>query len=180
MGDDLTKPIELCAYNPDWARLYAEERRRIEAALDGALLRVEHIGSTAIPGLSAKPIIDLMVGLRHLDDAAACFEPLARLGYGYIQRYETVLPHRRFFVKQTGTVRTHNLHMVELDSDFWVEHLLFRDYLRQHPEAARMYENLKRDLAEQFSDSREQYSSAKSDFVASILERARGRQPFTL
>lgn len=178
MGDDTSKPIELLPYDPAWAQQFADERRRVEAALGSLIGAVEHIGSTAIPGLSAKPIIDLMVAVQSLDAAPRCYEPLARLGYDYIQRYEAVIPHRRFFIRQVGTVRTHHLHMVEQDSPFWVEHLLFRDYLRAHPAAADAYEHLKRDLAAKFDKSREQYSDGKTEFVAMILERARKGQPF--
>jgi GrpB-like predicted nucleotidyltransferase (UPF0157 family) len=134
---------------------------------------VEHIGSTSVPGLAAKPIIDVMVAIRSLADAPACVAPLAAIGYEYVPEHEAVMPERRYFRRGRGGAGTHHLHMVERSSAFWEEHLLFRDYLRAHSEAAAEYERLKRELAAAHGSDRGAYTAAKTDFIKSSVERAR-------
>jgi len=134
---------------------------------------VEHVGSTAVPGLDAKPVIDLLVGVQDVGSAGCCIRPLAEIGYSYWT--ENPNPDRMLFVKFTAdrTSRTHNLHVVEVGGDLWDDRLLFRDHLRAHPEAADEYARLQHDLAERFRDDREAYTEAKTDFVLATLEHAR-------
>lgn len=176
MGDDTTKPIKLYTYDPQWAQDFETERRKIQAVIGSCVAAIEHIGSTAVPGIRSKPLIDLMVGLHQLDDAPQTYDALERLGYVYVQHYEEIIPERRFFYKDRGKIRTHNLHMVEQGSQFWEEHLLFRDYLRDHPETAREYEALKFALAAEHQTDRPAYSGAKGEFVAAVLKRARATE----
>jgi len=129
---------------------------------------VEHVGSTAVPGLAAKPIIDILVGLRSLRDAAAVIPPLEGLGYQYLPEREIETPERRFLARPKTKPRLCHIHMVEVGSDFSERHLLFRDYLRAHPDAAREYEDLKRALAAQFRENREAYTEGKTPFVRRI------------
>jgi len=144
--------VVITEYDPNWMLLFEQESARILAVLDGDLVtRIEHFGSTAVPGLAAKPIIDLLVGVRSLAEAkqVAVFQ-LERLGYAYW--FENPDFQRMFFVKglPPNSPRTHHIHMVELNSILW-ERLLFRDYLRKHPDEAARYAQLKYYLAQRFS-----------------------------
>jgi GrpB-like predicted nucleotidyltransferase (UPF0157 family) len=162
----------LVEYNPEWPRLYLDEKARILAAIGPWVSRIEHVGSTAVQGLAAKPILDILVGLRDLADAGLCIPRMEGLGYEYVPEYEKELPMRRYFRKGPRENRTHHVHMVEEGSDFWLEHLRFRDYLRDHPKEARRYERLKRDLAARFANDRDAYTASKAEFIRSILSQA--------
>ena len=159
--------------DPRWPAMFEEEKVRILATIGPHVVAVEHIGSTAVPGLAAKPIIDILVGIRWLHDARLCIGPLAAIGYEYVPEYEDELPERRYFRKGPPGGRTHHVHMVEVMSDFWDRHLRFRDYLRAHPEEARRYDALKRKLAAKFGADREAYTNAKAEYVRSVEAKAR-------
>jgi GrpB-like predicted nucleotidyltransferase (UPF0157 family) len=133
---------------------------------------LEHVGSTAVPGLGAKPIIDMLLGVGRLAEVEARLPALEALGYEYVPRFESRLPERRFFVGVAPRGRTHHLHGVEIGGSFWQRQLLFRDCLRSEPETAAAYERLKRDLARRHADDRETYTEAKADFIEAVLERA--------
>ncbi len=167
-------PIRIEPYDPRWPSMFEEDRRRILEAVGEYVSAVVHIGSTSVPGLAAKPIIDVMVAIKSLADAPACVAPLAAIGYEYVPKYETVMPERRYFRRGPHGAGTHHLHMVERSSEFWEVHLLFRDYLRSHAEAAAEYEKLKRDLAAEHGSDRGAYTDAKTDFIKSSIEKARG------
>ena len=158
-------------YDPEWPRRFEEERALLERALAPWLAGgIHHIGSTAIPGIAAKPMIDMMAGVRDLEEARAAFEPLFQLGY-----VET--PHRprtHHFSKPADDPRTHHLHLVVPGSQAWREELTFRDALRAEPETARAYEELKRRLADEHSSDREAYTVAKTEFVLGVLARILG------
>ncbi len=140
-------------------------------------ISVEHIGSTAIPKIQAKPIIDIMIGVQDLNIADIYLVKIIQsIGYTYIKGYETAMPDRRFFQKNVGNVRTHQIHLVELNSNFWIRHLLFRDYLRVHSNAAKQYEALKLDLASKFTDTN-QYALAKTEFIREIEKLAQSQSP---
>jgi GrpB-like predicted nucleotidyltransferase (UPF0157 family) len=164
-------PIEIVDYDAMWPRQFEDEKRRILAAIGRYVAAVEHIGSTAVPGLAAKPIIDILVGLRSLTDATNCIIPLTGLGYEYVPEWEAELPERRYFRRVEPRPRTHHIHMVETTNEFWRRQLLFRDCLRARPEDARAYEALKRDLASRFEIGRD-YAAAKSVFISAILDKA--------
>jgi GrpB-like predicted nucleotidyltransferase (UPF0157 family) len=165
--------IYLVAYDDAWPERFAEESRAIFGVLGGHALAVEHIGSTAIPRIAAKPVIDIMVLIESIAAAPALFEPLERLDYHYYPYAEDVTPERRWFCKPGPAHRTHHLHLVQACSPFHRDHLLFRDYLRAHPDEAARYEALKRDLAARFPEDREAYTDAKGPFVRAVLEKAR-------
>jgi GrpB-like predicted nucleotidyltransferase (UPF0157 family)/predicted RNA-binding protein associated with RNAse of E/G family len=152
-----------------------KRRRREFSTLSEKVVAVEHVGSTAVPGLGAKPIIDIMVGTAHLSDAGECIEPLKSIDYEYVPECEASIPERRFFRKgPEGAPNKHfHLHMVERTSNLWERHLLFRDYLRSHPDVAQQYYQLKKQLAEKYSSNREAYTEAKTEFIESTLEKAR-------
>jgi GrpB-like predicted nucleotidyltransferase (UPF0157 family) len=139
--------ILVVAYNPLWPKRFEEEKKRILLVAHRYIEVIEHVGSTSVPGLGAKPIIDLLVGLRELSLVEQCVEPLKNLGYRYLG--ENGIPGRHYFRKPDTTYwieRTHHIHMVETDSDEWRRMLLFRDYLRDHPNMAQQYYLLKREL----------------------------------
>jgi GrpB-like predicted nucleotidyltransferase (UPF0157 family) len=163
------EPVVVVPYDEAWPSLFKRERIRIQRAIDSWAEQIEHIGSTAVPGLAAKPILDILIGVRSLRDADFCIEPLERLGYEY--RGEAGVPGRRFFRK--GNPKTHHLHLAEVGSEFWERHLLFRDYLRTHPEAAQVYARLKHHLAEHFREDRAAYTEAKTVFISGVVRRAR-------
>lgn len=166
--------IVVADYDPHWPILYARERELILKCTGQDLAAIEHIGSTSVPGLGAKPIIDIMAAVRSLSDAERCIAPLARIEYEYVPEFEDVMPERRYFRKGASRgKRIAHLHMVELESDFWRRHLLFRDFLRAHPEAAHQYYCLKKELALKFKTDREAYTDAKTAFIEDILKRAR-------
>ena len=169
-------PVRVADYDPRWPEMFEEERRRILGAIGPHIVAVEHVGSTSVPGLGAKPIIDIMVGIRSLADAPLCVTPLHLIGYEYVPKNELLTPERRYFRKGERGAGTHHLHMVEQGGKFWEEHLLFRDYLRAHAEAARAYETLKRELATAHGSDRGAYTNAKADFVASVVEKARAEK----
>jgi GrpB-like predicted nucleotidyltransferase (UPF0157 family) len=151
-----------------WHQLFAEEETQLRHAIGEQVVAIEHVGSTAVCGLSAKPIIDIAVAVREIADAGKCVTQLE--GIGYESRGELGIPGRQYFTK--GDPRTHHLHMVELNSELWRSHLLFRDYLRQRPEAAKEYENLKTELARKHAENREAYTEGKAAFIEGVLKAA--------
>ena len=166
--------IVVSDYDPAWPAMFEHERTSLHAALDPFVLTIEHIGSTAVPGLAAKPIIDLQAGVRRLAEAQYhCVEPLQALGYTYLPQYEAWLPGELFFRKALAKLWTHHLHILQADDPRWQDRLLFRDYLRNHPEAAATYAQLKRDLAAAFDDDISGYRNAKDAFVAATMAQAR-------
>jgi len=167
-------PIVIVAYDPAWPLRFQQERDLILGTCGtDAFVRIEHIGSTAVPGLGAKPIVDIMPGLRSLADAPRLTPLLETIGYEYVPTLESDLPERRFFRKDVAGERAFHLHIVETTSGFWERHVLFRDYLRAHPEAAAAYERLKRRLAAEYGSDRVGYTDAKTEFIRSIEEAAR-------
>jgi GrpB-like predicted nucleotidyltransferase (UPF0157 family) len=166
--------IEIVPYDPRWPALFEEEADRLRAALDpNLILRLEHFGSTAIPRLAAKPIIDILIAVPSLTKAKdTVIQPMEELGYLYW--YDNPKTDRMFFVKGLppyGERRTHHVHMTEISGEMW-QRLAFRDYLRIHPDEAAIYECLKRDLAAKHRDDREAYTDAKEDYLQSVMGKA--------
>jgi GrpB-like predicted nucleotidyltransferase (UPF0157 family)/predicted kinase len=171
---NIREAVDLVPYDPTWIEQFEAERARIAVALGDLATAIHHVGSTAIPGLDAKPIIDTMVGVRHLDDAALCIGPLQALGYAFIDYPQNV--DRRFFRK--GLPRTHHLHIVAEGSQSLVDHLDFRDALRADPSLRQQYQELKHALARDHRNDRARYSELKGAFVHKVLQawRARSRE----
>jgi GrpB-like predicted nucleotidyltransferase (UPF0157 family) len=154
--------------------LFEEEKHRILDAIEHYVARIEHIGSTAVPGLGAKPIIDILVAIHNLGDSEHCISPLKSIGYEYIPEYEKSIPERRYFRKGKFSQEQHyHLHMVELTSGFWKRHLLFRDYLRTHPKMAQQYFDMKKNLALKYGIDHKGYTDAKTDFIQKTLARSK-------
>ncbi len=171
--DPELEPVQIAEYDPAWPVLFERERGLIEAALADLVAAIEHVGSTAVPGLGAKPVIDIMIGVRNLADGEKCVRPLEELGYEY--RGEAGIPGRLYFRRLTGGRRSHQIHMVEHGGDFWRRHRLFRDYLREHREEAKAYHELKVRLAERFGTDRLGYNEAKTEFIELVMTKAKGR-----
>jgi GrpB-like predicted nucleotidyltransferase (UPF0157 family) len=167
--------VRVVPYNPAWPQLYAAEAARLQGLLHavGVSLILEHTGSTAIPGLPAKPILDILAG-RTTDCAR---EPAIRAlaAAGYLYRGEEGIPGRDFF--RRGEPRPYHVHLALVGSPFWNEHRIFRDYLRVHPEIAADYGRLKYDLASRHPTDRGAYIDGKTAFVAAALARARVGEP---
>jgi GrpB-like predicted nucleotidyltransferase (UPF0157 family) len=166
--------VEIVDYDPRWPALFDQEARRLRAVLDPRLIvGLEHFGSTSIPGLAAKPIIDILIAVRSLADAKAAFvAALATLDYVYWA--DNPKKDRMFFVKGMppfGSRRSHHVHVTEQHGEMW-QRLAFRDYLRVHPEEAQAYARLKRRLAIEHRTDREAYTEAKSAYVETVMQKA--------
>ena len=160
-------PIVLADYNPAWPSDFERERRLLATVLSEWLAGpIEHIGSTAVAGLRAKPIIDIMAGVHTLDGSRPAIPALACLQYVYFP-YRTEVMH--WFCKPSPTIRTHHLHLVPIDSQLWRDRLAFRDHLREFPTVAADYALLKQELAQRYRTDREAYTDAKAPFIARIL-----------
>lgn len=163
----LDEQIRLAPYDRSWPDRFAEEQAALEEAIGKWVSGgIHHVGSTAVPGLEAKPVIDILVGIESLRDALGCFEPLAKIEYLYA-RY---LPEEmHWFCKPDPAHRTHHLHLVPVGFKRYRDELAFRDRLRNDPKIAAEYLSLKRILASRFAHDREAYTDAKSDFVRRVL-----------
>jgi GrpB-like predicted nucleotidyltransferase (UPF0157 family) len=169
--------IEVRDYDPRWPVMFDEESERLRDIF-GAAVTIEHIGSTSVPGLPAKPIIDLLVGIRSLTEAKVIYvEPLAALGYTYIPEYESWLPAELFFRKGIPGPWTHHVHVMKPSNPRWQDHLLFRDYLRSHPETASAYGGLKKSLAASFGNDIAGFRNGKHQFVTAVVAKARSEFP---
>lgn len=165
--------IHIVDPDPAWPALFEAEQAQLRALFGPRLPLIEHMGSTAVPGLAAKPIIDLIAAVPSLDDVRAFHEPLRQLGYEYIADFEADMPERRFFRKRNADgERTHHLHIYDLPSFHARPERLFRDYLRAHPALAQQYAQLKRELARRLGHDRAAYTEAKSEFVDQMVARA--------
>ena len=168
-------PVIVVPYDINWQEQFDRERSLLHNVFRDIPVVVEHVGSTAVPGLASKPIIDLMLGARALADVESRIEALRAHHYEYVPAYETQLPDRRYFRKPFSVPRTHHLHCVVFGSSFWRDDLLFRDYLRANPGAAAEYAALKRELASRHRLDRSAYVEGKTSFVQSILAKAGAR-----
>ena len=162
--------VRLVPYTSEWERLFEEEKGRLRSAIGDYAVDIQHIGSTAIPGLEAKPIIDIAIALRRLEDVEKCIEPLESLGYEY--KGDEGYPGSFFFAKGDPSNRTHYLHVVERDSEAWKGYIRFRDYLRRHRRVAEEYAKLKRELARKSGGNRDLYTPGKAEFIERVLQMA--------
>ena len=163
------RPIVVVDYDPKWPILFEKEKEAITAALGNRFLMVEHMGSTAVPGLAAKPVIDIAVGIQSLAEAPVLIAYIEQLGYFYDPILEQLVPERRFFWKGTPTIHTYHLHLAEPDHPVLLKPLQFRDYLRRHPEAVEQYGVLKRELAKKCVQDLEAYVAGKTGFVENVM-----------
>ena len=165
------REVELVPHNPEWSQLAEEEAKRILEQLSISVIGIYHIGSTSIPGIKAKPILDFVIEVEDLDEFIQSAEALEKLGY--ISKGEYGIPGRQFFTKDTDGERSHHLHVFQQGHPDIERHLVFRDFLRANLEAAQEYEKIKEKLAKRFPTKSGSYTEAKSDFILSMDEVAR-------
>jgi GrpB-like predicted nucleotidyltransferase (UPF0157 family) len=181
-GKAMVRParVTLSAPDPRWPGRFSAEKARLAEALAPYVLTIEHVGSTSVPGLAGKATVDIIAGIYRLSDAPLCIERMKALGYEYVPEFEKDIPERRYFrVQAPGGKEEEDLfhvHMVEVGSDFFERDLLFRDFLRGHPEAAREYEALKHELARTVGHDRSAYTDGKAAFVRKTQEAARAER----
>jgi GrpB-like predicted nucleotidyltransferase (UPF0157 family) len=164
----INEAVRVVPYNDEWPAQFCSERNRL-AALAPELLAVEHVGSTAVPGLAAKPIIDMMATVPNMDVADRVVERLCSSGYTTSAEFNRSLGDRRWLMRHAGGHRTHHLHLVLASSRDWMERICFRDALRRDAGLAARYADLKQRLAFQFGSDRDGYGNAKTEFITSAI-----------
>jgi GrpB-like predicted nucleotidyltransferase (UPF0157 family) len=165
--------VEIATYQPSWPECFSHEKATLQDALGEDIVGIEHVGSTSIEGMDAKPTLDILVGVGELRSADYYLEKLSGAGYEF--RPSHPVPGRLHFAKITDGLRTHNLSVTVYRSEFWEKHMLFRNYLRDHPCAAGAYRELKHQLALQYPCDTVRYTEGKDQFIEGILGRARKR-----
>jgi GrpB-like predicted nucleotidyltransferase (UPF0157 family) len=165
----MPEPVVIVDYDPHWPDLFRELRAPVVAALVDLVVLVEHVGSTAVPGLAAKPIIDMDVVVPSLADIPEAILRLASLGY--VHQGDLGIPGREAFISPAGKPR-HHLYVCALDGEELRRHRAFRDYLLTHLDDARAYGALKKAAALRFAEDRAAYTEAKTQFVEAVLQRA--------
>lgn len=163
--------VQLSPHNKKWKLLFKKEKKILENQLGDRVIDIQHIGSTSISGIPAKPIIDMSLGLRALRDVQKVMKPLAIMGYEL--RKAGSDSRQWFFVKGTEENRTHYLHIMRYNGTLWKDDLLFRDYLRAHPKEAKLYAELKKRLADKHADNRGLYTKGKRAFILDMLRTAK-------
>lgn len=164
--------VELHSYNASWPQAFEVERDRLLSLFPNDFIDVQHIGSTAVPGLCAKPVIDILAGVQSIAVAERLALPLCRSGYTMSAEFNESLPDRKWFMRWANGHRTHHLHLVVHGSPVWHERLRFRNALRSTPELAAEYSALKTQLAATHLKDREAYTDAKAEFVRAIAREA--------
>ena len=166
------EPVVVAPYSEEWPLHFAEVHSELLRAFSPNCIAVEHIGSTSVPGLSAKPIIDVLVGSDSLHTIEQKVKVLEQIGYKYVPEYEEAFPMRRYFVRSAGSSSRVNLHAVVHGSQFWAEHLAFRDALRSDPALTSQYQELKERLAVTFKVDRPSYTEGKAPFIQAVIASA--------
>lgn len=165
---DIDEPITLSDYDAAWPALYEAEQSRVRTALGSVVLATEHFGSTAVPGMTGKPIVDILVGVRDLAEVERHIPALEALGY---ENFGEVFFRGRLYLRRRGPPHF-NLAITVKGSSFWHTQLAVRDYLRSHPDDARAYAESKRDAYAQGARMFSQYSQHKAPFLTTLVERA--------
>ena len=160
--------IEVVDYDNSWPSKFRAEKEFLESIIGKWIYgSIEHVGSTSVAGLSAKPVIDIMVGVESLETSKPAIDILTQNGYSFYP-YKADVMH--WFCKPSPEVRTHHLHLVPYKSTLWHERIQFRDHLRTHTAVANQYAQLKRRLADETSNDREHYTQSKWPFIQQVLQ----------
>jgi len=167
----MLRKVQVVPHNPNWAEQFQSAAQEITAVLGPQVVAIHHIGSTAIPGISAKPIIDLLVEARDIGAVDGFNEEMVALGYQ--PKGENGIPGRRFFLKGTEERRSQHIHIFQTGNPAVERHLRFRDYLIAHPEEARAYSCLKEELARRFPEDIDSYMAGKGGFIKDVDKRTR-------
>ena len=165
----IDEEVSLHPPDPTWLTAFELERTRLQALLPDVFRQVEHIGSTAVPGLVAKPVVDIMAGVASLAGVDATIATLCENGYTSSKEFNASLTDRKWLMRWRDGHRTHHLHIVVFGGVPWDDRLAFRDALRRDPGLVRRYAALKTSLATQHQGDREAYTDAKADFVRSVI-----------
>ena len=170
----LQEEVSIATYNPGWPVMFEQEKRHLLESLPNNLIRrIEHFGSTAVPNLAAKPIIDILVEVTSLEETKNRIVPvLEAQGYDYFWRTDVSRAYAWFIKRDSMGNRSHHIHMVEGDFEHW-DRLLFRDYLIDHHQIAKEYEVLKRNLAPAHEHDRTAYTDGKAEFVLKVTRQAK-------
>lgn len=163
--------VQLQPYDPGWAEEFTIEKAALKAAFGNKLVAIEHIGSTSVPGLAAKPVIDMVAAVDSFDNFTDFIAPLQAMGYEYMP--ERMFTDRKFFPKGPHSSRTHHLNLVlRNDPEQWVKPIAFRDYLRSHEQDRNEYASLKLAFAAAHAHDRAAYTKAKNSFIQAIFRKA--------
>ncbi|WP_105615877.1 GrpB family protein [Vallitalea okinawensis] len=165
----IRRTMEVVPYNPNWIKEFEVEKNRINAIMEKEIIDIHHIGSTSIPGIYAKPVIDLLIAVIDIQAIDQYDRQMATLGY--IPKGENGIKGRRFYLKGECK-RTHHVHVFQANNPEIERHLIFRDYMIAHPEDAKAYEKLKKDLAAKFRYDNEGYCAGKNDFIQEMDHKA--------
>ncbi|MBO1580680.1 GrpB family protein [Bacillus sp. XF8] len=168
----MDKEIIIEPYNSNWHTEFMKEKEKFITLLKKEILAIEHIGSTSIEGLGAKPLIDMMIGVENLNVVNQWIDPLQTIGYEYVFHKE--FPNRRFFRKGKWRAGTHHLHVYMYESEEWNNNLLFREFLRKNEWARAEYRQVKQDLAAKYPFDRVAYTKGKSPYIEKIISIAQG------
>lgn len=172
------EPLALSSYSPLWPAIFEHEKERLARLFPEPGVRIEHIGSTAVPGLGARPIVDILLGVPTLALVELRIDALVAEGWRYVREFEKSVRDRRFFTRTDGQPGNYHMHAVVVDSAFWKRHLAFRDALRASPGLAAEYWKVKQRLAARFPDDRAAYADAKGAFIrAALAAQPGGREP---
>lgn len=167
----MEKPVYIEEYTLDWVKQFQEEREILKGIMGEKVIAIEHVGSTSVEGLGAKPILDIAIGVSDLAVVNEFIEPLEQIGYEFV--YHKEFPERRFFRKGQWRAGTHHLHFYQFDGEHWNNQILFRNYLRNNPGVLKEYHKLKVDLAEKFRFDRVSYTVNKTPFIQKVLQKAK-------
>ncbi|RID85316.1 GrpB family protein [Peribacillus asahii] len=167
----MDKEITIEDYNSNWSKQFKEEKVKLKEILADKAISIEHIGSTSVEGLGAKPILDIAIGVNDLEVVGEFIEPLKQIGYEFV--YHKELPERRFFRKGQWRAGTHHLHFYQFEGEHWNNQILFRNYLRNNPDVLKEYHQLKVDLAKKFRFDRVSYTENKHPFIQNVLQKAK-------
>ncbi len=161
--------VKLVPHDKKWSAAFEREKKRLMAKIGGVVVEIQHVGSTAVKGIHAKPIIDMSAGVRKLSDAEQLVRPLSRLGYNFYRKSD----RQTFFAKGSDSKRMYYLHVMQYKGSKWKRDLMFREYLAAHPTRARAYVALKKKLAKKYPADREKYTTGKKTFIQATLRLAR-------
>lgn len=172
--------VKLVSHNPKWAKLFEEEKNLLQKTFGETIIAIEHVGSTAIPDIPAKPIIDINIGVESLEIARGMKEKFEKLGYEHRPfvpgRTKEELKWQELYVKGPEAKRTHHAHVTVYGNDYWENDLLFRDYFSTNPLRAQEYSKLKEKLAKKYPYARQSYTKNKEEFIRETLKMAKNER----
>jgi len=166
--------VQILPFNPAWNESFTAERERLKLAIGAQVVDIQHIGSTSIPSMPSKPVLDIGIAVVDFESAKDYIDPVVGLGYKYLGEYGIL--RRHFFMR--GNPRPHHIHMLENNSREWRSHLLFKTFLSEHPDFAREYAQLKFNLAQKHKTDRDAYQNGKEKFIKRVLELAKEEQGY--